>query len=116
MASDIFCVNDNLKDQYDNLYDLKNEGLKNDIEIANHLIEKQCINYDKETIEQHCPPEVTSKNIIYDNMTDVSMSKANAQANLTSILQRPEFYSDSIKLKEEETYVIEMNLYKIEQK
>merc|ERR1712000_56969 len=88
MASDIFCVNDNLKDQYDNLYDLKNEGLKNDIEIANHQIEKQCINYDKETIEQHCPSKVTSKNIIYDNM----------------------------KLKEEETYVIEMNLYKIEQK
>jgi len=36
MASDIFCVNDNLKDQYDNLYELKNEGLKNDIELANY--------------------------------------------------------------------------------
>lgn len=47
---------------------------------------------------------------------DASVSKANAQANLTSILQRPEFYSDNIKLKEEETYVIEMNLYKIDQK
>jgi dolichol-phosphate mannosyltransferase len=54
--------------------------------------------------------------IIDDNSTDGSMSKANAQANLTSILQRPEFYSDNIKLKDEETYVIEMNLYKIDQK
>jgi hypothetical protein len=114
MASDIFCVNDNLKDQYDNLYELKNEGLKNDIELANKLDEKQNIN--KETITQSESSEITSKDIIYDNMTDFSISKANAQANLTSILQRPEFYSDNIKLKEEETYVIEMNLYKIEQK
>jgi len=117
MASDIFCVKDNLKDQYDNLYDLKNEGLKNDNELANFKIEKMNINYGKETIKQNIlPTEITSKNIIYDNMTDVSMSKANAQANLTSILQRPEFYSDNIKLKDEETYVIEMNLYKIDQK
>jgi hypothetical protein len=36
MASDIFCVNSNLKDQYANLYELKNEGVKNDIELANH--------------------------------------------------------------------------------
>lgn len=36
MASDIFCVNNNLKDQYANLYELKNEGVKNDIELANH--------------------------------------------------------------------------------
>jgi len=49
-------------------------------------------------------------------MIDVPISKANAQANLTSTLQRPKFYYDSIKLKEEETYVIEMNLYKVNQK
>jgi hypothetical protein len=62
--------------------------------------------------------DLNSRIVIKNNniRNDVSESKANAQANLISTMQSVEFFKDNIKLKEEKTYVIEMNLYNINQK
>merc|ERR1712000_700371 len=44
-----------------------------------------------------------------------SYSRANAQANLTSSLQNPEFYEKNLKFKEQIPEVIELKLYNIKQ-
>jgi hypothetical protein len=49
-------------------------------------------------------------------MDNCSYSRANAQANLTSSLQNPEFYEKNLKFKEQNPEVIELKLYNIQQK
>lgn len=49
-------------------------------------------------------------------MDNCSYSRANAQANLTSSLQNPEFFEKNLKYKEQIPEVIELKLYNIQQK